>query len=719
MNESSTQIMEFFARPLHRYPVAQPHSINQIPRVSVPRKHGGNHFTSKVESAKGLQLRKMFLHSSNKGRNNAAPKLENSINPWSDRPRFSQAEKDLTSSRSKLILWEFPSDNETLYGVFPWIITIGIVLFSKSPPLRRYRFGISAITKISVGVVPELFSQVDHVALDDSANSLPRMVHQRVLESHSEILQSAEFDMDMCINSFLAPPKLSNLGKLNLFPDLKLSCSYLIHPQRASAIFWRDQRNEVEDKSHVRPNLTFVNYLFLQIHCELNFEHLVDPLISSSDESLVNAFPFIPKHSDSHWNLKTLRKIEKGAQIVPKFILQAHKDYENVLFPTSTNSGKLIHLFHDYQRKGLQRHLWCRFSFQRFDVRLTSYIFPIVYVPRENFERKCFSVHNSVSSIERPIKFLLLVHLTSSIRPNVAALILTVAPPVDVSSNETEKVREMRQEEQQFPLRKNPRSAVREKSISKQVEHYISKNASGVFAELEKERKRWFILVSESFYETFPNVVTDLLTKYSIQSIDYKIDSAGISAILDPAVGVFLIAEEEILDRERFRIKLKEIIKASFQYYRLWILILQRSIARSFSNERVILLCQSVAKLPCKVCVRTCPFNDHSIAKLLSRFCLQTFNLAEETFLKPEVYNQRDFLLQTENPRIAAQIYVLQKFPMINAFLAAALLNNMQFVEIVSSTPEQLKLILSKFSAHPKEVEEVLESFHEAVNQFL
>lgn len=709
--------MEFYARTLHRYPIAQLHSIHHIPVVSVPRKDGGNCFTSKVESAKGLKLRRMLLHSSNL---NNAVFLEDSIKTWSDRPRFTQAEKDV---RSKLILWEFPSDNETLYGVFPWMITIGTLLFFRNPPLTRYRFGISASTKVPVGVVPELFPQLEHAALDDKTNSPPRMVHQRVIESHSQILQSVELDMDVCIDSFFATPKLSNLGKLNLLPDLKIS-PYLIHPKGASAIFWGDQQKGVDDESHFSLNFSFVNYLFLQIHCELNFEHLVDPLISSSDDSLVNAFPYIPKHSDSHWNLKALRKIEKDPQIVPKFILQVHKGYDNVLFPTSTNSGKLIHLSHDYLRKKLQQHLWCRFSFQKFDVRSTSRIIPILYVPQEHFERKCFSVHSSVSSIERPIKFLLLVHLTSNIHPNLAALTPTVAvvarrPPVDVSSNETEKVREMRQEEQQFPLRNNPRSAVLEKSISKQVEHYISKNASGVFAELEKERKRWFILVSESFYETFPNVVTDLLTKYSIQSIDYKIDSAGISAILDPAVGVFLIAEEEILDRERFRIKLKEIIKASFQYYRLWILILQRSIARSFSNERVILLCQSVAKLPCKVCVRTCPFNDHSIAKLLSRFCLQTFNLAEETFLKPEVYNQRNFLLQTENPRIAAQIYVLQKFPMINAFLAAALLNNMQFVEIVSSTPEQLKLILSKFSAHPKEVEEVLESFHEAVNQFL
>ena len=226
------------------------------------------------------------------------------------------------------------------------------------------------------------------------------------------------------------------------------------------------------------------------------------------------------------------------------------------------------------------------------------------------------------------------------------------------------------------------------------------------------------ILVSGSFLEAFPMVVAKLNETHRIQCFDCHIPNS-ISVILDAQQAIMVVSEDSLSTKEMLRSKIHEIIAASIQYSRLCIVVLSDS-SSPISKELLLQLSQSVARLHCQLCIRSCSFDDEGLVRIISSLFYELLHKAHLTFIKPDIYSSRQYLRLFNNlPIFNAQAYALQKLPYVNIFLAAVILTELPFNEIFLNNPTQLVDCVRKYSLFSGEIEEKLTGFLKAVNQLL
>lgn len=232
------------------------------------------------------------------------------------------------------------------------------------------------------------------------------------------------------------------------------------------------------------------------------------------------------------------------------------------------------------------------------------------------------------------------------------------------------------------------------------------------------ELKEYHILISESFYETYSELVAHLCSSCPVTMIDYPFRDC--SDIVVSETTAIKMVKLEMLDSVEFkRSLLKDLTALSQRFSFLWILSIVRFVSDNYSEvlSKFLDFQHLFVRYPCRVMVRTC--DSANLVSNLSHAVVEvcrhdaSFGIQDQRHLS--FYRDRDFLKYLRDRMdISALCDFLQLFPTINVFSALLLVCSFtSFATLAESTPEQMSSHLATILPTPRVaiIEERLISF--------
>jgi hypothetical protein len=224
------------------------------------------------------------------------------------------------------------------------------------------------------------------------------------------------------------------------------------------------------------------------------------------------------------------------------------------------------------------------------------------------------------------------------------------------------------------------------------------------------------VILDSIFLEQHASVIASLAQAYSIIAVDFKL-SAPISAVLDIDTAISFIDCTILQDRESLIAYLRNLIKQSFKYSVIWIVVCRPSSMASHqtSFHDLIKLYQATSQLECNTIFREILVpaqGGQEILGVKSKRAVRARASESDAYASiihhihshvkraDERLTAHTAMLLSEDNVFVAHCEFLEMFPTMNVILAAALRESLQLKLLSTYDADQIiKLVEDRFSS--------------------